>query len=172
MRQHLVLPTMALALSASAWSAPIPSGQYLGTSTALNPTANGQTFAAEVGQEGGYNNAKVITLQSPENYYEEWVWDDITLAVKQHTFVPGNQRPDHRMHEEVSQYGATISHGSYHINCTDLGLNDCDMGLDSRCFWTITATADGFLCETWGPLDRHEPGVPVKLQTLRFKRAK
>ena len=76
------------------------------------------------------------------------------------------------MQEEVTQYGATISNGGYHINCADLGLNDCEMGLDARCFWTIAATADGFLCEAWGPVDRRQPGDPVKLQTLTFTRAK
>lgn len=168
MRQNLVVTAMALALSASAWSAPIPSGTYTGTSTALSPSADGKAFTVEVSQEDGHTVARVISLKPGENYYEEWVWDDTTLTVKQHTFVPGYQRPDHQIHQEVSQYRATINGGNYHIECTDRASNNCDMGLDSRCFWTIAATADGFTCEAWGPADRNQAGKPVKLQTLTF----
>ena len=172
MRQRLTITAMALALSASAWSAPIPSGKYVGTSTALSPSADGKAFTVEVRQDGDYHLAKVISLQPGENYYEEWVWDDTTLTVKQHTFVPGNQRADYQIHQEVSQFAATINGGNYHLNCADRGLNDCDMGLDSRCFWTIAVTADGFTCEAWGPVDRNQAGNPIKLQTLTFQRVK
>jgi hypothetical protein len=171
MRQHLIITTTALALTVSAWSASLSSGQYIGTSTARDPSVDGKSFAAEVGQERDTNFMKLVSLQPGENYYEEWVWDNTNLTVKQHTFIPGSQRLDHSIKHEVTQYGATISGGSYHIDCADRGLNDCDMGLDSRCFWTLTATADGFIWETWGPADQNAADNPIKLQTLTFKRA-
>lgn len=169
MRLHWVVTIFALGLSMSAENAPGLAGRYVGTGTASRPAVDRKSWAAEVSQEGPRTYARIISLRPGENYFEEWIWDDTTLLVRQHTFIPGNQRPDFQIHQEVSQFTATLNGGRYHIDCRDREANDCAMGLDARCYWTINPTTEGFTCEAWGPLDRSQAGDPIRLCTLVFR---
>lgn len=150
----------------------VPVGFYTGTRIGSAASGAGIPFQAEVVQVRGRNHARLICSQPGDNCYEDWVWDDRSLSVTRHTFIPGNRMPDRRMREEVAQLRGYLSGGRYRLVSLDQEGTDCGMGLPAGSYLTIATTADGFRCEVWQRLTTPQPGQMVLSQAFDFERTR
>jgi hypothetical protein len=170
MNKRLLILSAALAISAGAQSADLSPGIYAGTCTDLLAASGNSAYMAEVSQVMGQNRARLICKEPGRNYYEDWVWDDATLTVTRHLFIPGNQRPDGRMHQELEILRAANAGGRYQVLPSDPASEYCGMGLHPGSYLTVALTADGFKCETWDPRETGQQANAMLLRTLAFKR--
>lgn len=155
----------ALFAAASAWgSAPEP-GRYTASCTGTEGSRTARTFTADVDRREGRTFARLVSQRPGENYYEDWIWTDDELFVKQHLFVPGPLRDDLEIHQEVCQFSARADGGRYHIHCQDPTGPDCDMGFDPRSYWVLSTGGSGFSWVQWGP---SATGI-IPLQRLEFR---
>lgn len=155
--------TLSVFLSAKAWGGPVQPGTYAGSVTSVFPGLNGQIWSAEVSPLGDYIFAKVFTQTTDELQYEEWTWNEKTL-LQVESYVG-------KIGCHSFTYKATKEGDRYRLDCRDRETNDCDMDMDSRFYWIIRTTTDGFVMETWGPRCG-EAGDAIKLSTVTFNRKK
>lgn len=170
MNNRLLILSAALVLSASARSADLSPGIYAGTGTDLLAAAGSGAYTAEVSRVLGQNRARLICQTSGGNCYEDWVWDAATLTVTKHLIIPGSQRPDGRMHQELEVLRASSTGGRYQVLCSDPASEDCGMGLRPGSYLTIALTAEGFRCESWDPRETSRQASAAPLRTLTFTR--
>lgn len=170
MNKRLLILSAALVLAASARSAEVAPGIYTGTGTDLLAASGNGPYTAQVSQVMGQHRARFICQNPGENCYEDWVWDDARLTVTRHTILPGSQRPDGRMHQELDVLMASKAGGSYQVLPSDPASGYCGLGLHPGAYLTIALTADGFTCETWDPRGMAPPTQAALLRTLAFKR--
>lgn len=149
-------------------AAAIPLGFYAGT--CLNPALSAAKipFRAEVTQVAGKNLARLICRQPNDNCYEDWVWDGASLTVTRHVFIPGNQMPDGRMREEVTQVQGYMSGGHYRVISENTDSMDCGTGLLAGSYLTIARTGDGFRCEVCQRRMPQQPEAMAVLRTYEF----
>jgi len=132
---YAVAVVVALALPVLAWSAtPYTSsfkdGKFEGTITSVIPDLNNKKVTAEVKHEGD----KVVMTVSYEGGKEIWAWDDKSLMQKEVDLKTG---------KVTQEYGATAAktpatnEQTFNVNCKDKAKNDCDVGIDSRNYWTL-----------------------------------
>jgi len=170
MNKHLLILSAVLVLAASARSAEVAPGIYTGTGTDLLAASGSVPYTAEVSQVLDQHRARLICRNPGENCYEDWVWDDARLTVTRHTIIPGSQRPDGRMHEELDILTASKAGARYQVLPSDPASGYCGLGLHPGAYLTITLTADGFTCETWDPRGLVQPAQAALLRTFAFTR--
>lgn len=133
----VVAVAVALALPAMAWGAGLKMGKYEGKITSVLPELNGKAVTADVKVTGTDSIAKV---SYSDGTWEEWSWNDKVL----------NQKEFDKTGKVTQTYGATNAAGKYQVNCKDKVKNVCDADIDSRNYWTINTTPDGFTYEVYG----------------------
>ena len=96
--------------------------------------------------------------------FEEWTWNDKTFVTKEHHLGKTG------CHEVINS--ATFE-GGKSINCRNRETHDCDAGIDSRTYFTVSPTAEGFRFEVWGASMSENRSLAATLQhTYTFTRVK
>lgn len=157
----VVAVVVALALPAICMAGTAKPGKYEGKVTfSVDPKLNGQNVTADVKTEGT-NTVATITYAGGK---EIWTWNEKLL----------DQKEVDNTGKVLQQYKANFANGKYEVNCANKAKNECDAGIDSRNYWTINNTPDGFTYEVFGVAKDKKADTTAqagKRHTFAFKAA-
>lgn len=137
MKKMLVLAVALVVIPAMGFAATTCNpGTYKGSLWSVAKDLNGKSGTLTVAKNGD----KCVFNFKTEGSSETWELVGNTLVQKEYDNTG----------KVTDSYTATLNGDKYVINCKDKAKNDCDAGIDSRNYWQLGNTTDGYKYVVYG----------------------